>query len=196
MSVHKSRGFTVIELITVIMIVGILAAVAVPGFRNLRINSQISAISGDMSVSLNRARSLAISTRTPVYLMQGPGSSATDMDAGDDWASGWRLLRGTTPAAATPVSKVVRAGSNTDVRVLVTNGAVDATGNAAGSAVKTIGFNGFGQLIAGDGSALAQAAIVICSTDDRVKESGRAIAVSRIGRIANNVVADPPCQDS
>ncbi len=193
---HQNRGFTVVELITTVLIVGVLAAIAVPGFRNLRINSQISAMSGDMSVSLNRARSLAISTRTPVFLIRGPGTSDTDVAVGDDWESGWRLLRGADPATATLVSKVVRTGSSTDVLVLVTNGSVNAAGAASGAAISSFGFNNFGQLINGAGVALAQAAVVICSTDSRVNESGRAIAISRIGRVANNVVSNPPCESA
>ncbi len=194
MSVSKSSGFTVVELVTTILIVGVLAAVAVPGFRSLRINSQISAMAGDMSVSLNQARSLAISTRTPVYLMRGPGTSATDVAVGDDWEGGWRLLQGADPATATVVSRVVRTGNSTDVLVQVSNGAVDASGTASGAAVSSIGFNNFGQLITGAGAALAQAAVVICSTDERVSESGRALSVSRIGRVSNNVVVNPPCE--
>jgi prepilin-type N-terminal cleavage/methylation domain-containing protein len=191
MSVHKNRGFTMIEMVTVVLITGVLAMVAVPSFKNLRINSQISALSGDMSVTLNRARGLAISTRSQVYVIQGPGTSPTDVGVGTDWASGWRVLRGTTPALATVVTRVVRTGTSTDAKVLVTSGAVDAAGTASGAAVTGFGFNNFGQLTTDAGVAQTQAAIVICSAV--LKESGRAIAISRAGRVTNNVVTDPPC---
>jgi len=44
--VFKKRGFTLIELVMVIVILGILAAVAVPTFFNMQGQAQISAVKG------------------------------------------------------------------------------------------------------------------------------------------------------
>ncbi|MGH8493760.1 MAG: pilus assembly FimT family protein [Moraxellaceae bacterium] len=190
MSVRRNQGFTMIELLTAIVIVGVLAAFAVPAFKEVRLNSQISTISGDMAATLNRARSLAITTRSSVYVLKGAGSSITDVAAGSDWASGWRILRGPTMAASTQVSRVVRTGAYTDINVIVSDGLVDATGTASGAAIDGFAFNNLGQLVTTANLALAQAAIVICAPGVTT-ERGRTLAISRIGRVTNNSVSNP-----
>lgn len=190
MSVHKNQGFSLIELLTALMIVAVLGGIAVPAFKGVRMNSQISSISGDMSSTLSRARSLAITTRSRVYVIQGGGSGSTDVSVGSDWLSGWRISRGPTLATSAQVSRVLRSDRYTDINVLVTDGAVDATGTAAGASISGFAFNNFGQLITTDGLALSQASIVICAPGS-TQERGRTIALSRSGRVTNNSVTNP-----
>lgn len=191
---HKSKGFSLIELVTTIAILGVVGALAVPAFKGFRINSQISSMSGDMVSTVNQARSLAISTRTSVYVIQGAGDAAGSVDIGSDWGEGWRISRGATLATSTQISQVRRTGGFADVSVLVSNGDVDLDGNASGAAITGFAFNNFGQLMTTDGLALSQAAIVICAPEYE-SERGRTIAISRIGRITNNSVDNPSACD-
>lgn len=198
MSVHKDQGFTLFELMIAFAIAAILVGLAVPSFRSMRINSSISSLAGEAVLSVNEARSRAITSRSRFYVVQGPGLTATDtgtVGAGD-WVGGWRILAGPTIATATLVSRNDKKGNAsggsgvTQVSLFVTDKAVDAAGNVDGNKINGFGFNNFGQLIALDGSGLASAVIVICAPNSTA-ERGRAISISSLGRVTNNVVTDP-----
>ncbi|OGT37845.1 MAG: hypothetical protein A3F12_02080 [Gammaproteobacteria bacterium RIFCSPHIGHO2_12_FULL_38_14] len=69
---RKSRGFTMIELIVVIAIIGILAAIAVPRFINQTSNARIAALNG-----LAGAIHSAVSLAQAEYIAEGNSSSST-----------------------------------------------------------------------------------------------------------------------
>jgi len=80
-----ARGFTLIELVTTITIMTILAGIAVPSFSAFVANQRIRNVSFDLMAALTLARSQAVTRNTSVSLQK----------VGTDWDGGWRVTDGT-----------------------------------------------------------------------------------------------------
>src|SRR3989338_5256795 len=80
-----SSGFTLTELLIVVAIAGILAAIAIPGFQSLTQSQQIKNASFELFSSLSLARSEAIKRNSNVTVT--PKSTA-------DWGQGWTIKSG------------------------------------------------------------------------------------------------------
>jgi type IV fimbrial biogenesis protein FimT len=77
---NSPRGFTAIELVIVMGIVTILAALALPDLSNLLVNQRLRAAGTDLMSSLIVARSEAIKRNGPVEIRPASGT---------DWTQGW-----------------------------------------------------------------------------------------------------------
>jgi type IV fimbrial biogenesis protein FimT len=84
---QSSRGFTMIELVTVIAIVGILMAIGVPSFKYVttanRISSEVNGLLGDMQF----ARAEAIKEGHPVVVCVS--TNFLTCNNSNTWQSGW-----------------------------------------------------------------------------------------------------------
>lgn len=88
MPVHpyrRSHGFTMIELMVTVAVLGILLAVGVPSFNSFMVNSRTSALANDITSAVNLARSEAVKRATPVTVC--PSSNGTTCAGA--WADGW-----------------------------------------------------------------------------------------------------------
>jgi prepilin-type N-terminal cleavage/methylation domain-containing protein len=65
---RRSTAFTLLELLMVIAIMGILAALALPTIRGMKPNAKVAA-TRQLLDAVGRARQLALSQRTPVYMV-------------------------------------------------------------------------------------------------------------------------------
>lgn len=81
----KFAGFTLTEMLIAVVIVGILAAIAVPSYREFVAGQRIRTASFDLMAVLTLARSEAIK--------RGASAAApvTVVAAGGEWANGWSL---------------------------------------------------------------------------------------------------------
>lgn len=79
---RRFAGFTLIELMVAVAVVGILAAIAAPSFSDLIAKQRAKAAATDLYLALAKARSEAIKRNSNVTLSPKSGS----------WAAGWDIV--------------------------------------------------------------------------------------------------------
>ncbi len=121
---HKSAGFTLIELMMVVVLLGIVASVGFPYFRTMLINSQIRNATESVVNGLQKARAEAVARNTNVSFTLGAGSS-------------W------TVSVVNPASTIESRNSSEGSAIVTLNAvASDAT------AATTVTFNNWGGVVA------------------------------------------------
>jgi len=80
-SANRQQGFTLIEALIVIVMIGVLLALAAPSFITYTASQKVKTASFDIYATLAFARSEAIKRRQPVTVAPNGG----------DWATGWTV---------------------------------------------------------------------------------------------------------
>jgi prepilin-type N-terminal cleavage/methylation domain-containing protein len=172
-----NRGFGVIELMVAVAIVAILAATALPSFREMARRMTVTGTTNDLVGALATARAEAAKRGAWVAVI-GPGSN--------NWSTGWHV----EADAATPPDAPNRMfGDSTDVVVLqhaaVDNGyAVRATVTNGNGSDNRIVFGPAGNLVDGTAGSVITADINICRPDNNAGQS-RWIHVQSSGEIVS-----------
>lgn len=87
---RRTRGFTLLELMLVLVIAGILVGVGVPAMGNFFRNARMSAAANDLLAAMYVARTEAIKRRTPVTLCTSVNPNDADPAcAASDTLAGW-----------------------------------------------------------------------------------------------------------
>ncbi len=81
---RQSGGFTLVEMLTVMSVLAVVAALAAPGMRSFAAGQKVKALAYDMTADLLLARSEALKRNASVVMTA----------SGGDWQSGWTLAAG------------------------------------------------------------------------------------------------------
>lgn len=85
-----ARGFTLLELMMVLVIAGVLLGVAVPGFGRAIERHHLIGAQHQLIASFHLARSLALQTRRPAIVC--PSSNGQACRGGGVWDNGWLVF--------------------------------------------------------------------------------------------------------
>ncbi|MGE0484823.1 MAG: GspH/FimT family pseudopilin [Gammaproteobacteria bacterium] len=189
---NEQRGFTIIELMTVVALMALLVTIGIPNFRTMVANNRVTSQVNLFSSSLQLARSEAVKSNRRVVVC--PSTTGTNCTADVDWNVGWISFvdRGDGTTIGTPNNQVDdnSGGSAADDPCGATAGD-DASDDCileyvAGLTPSTmtlksdasndyVFYNGLG--------AINEAAtFVLC--DDRGAVSARAVFVENTGRVS------------
>lgn len=190
MTIHrriKLRGFTLIELMAIIAIVGVLLTLAAPSFVSFQRNSELTSLANKMLGTINSARSEAMKFGRNAFVVPNDSSNwnngwfvYVDMNANNSFDEGTDLFIQTQPAL---VSYIVMSGNN----------------NAAPSS-PYISFDSAGYARTVGGTGLTNLALTIKRNDvstAETPEQSRLVIVARTGRTrACKPSADISCTTS
>lgn len=91
-SALRARGFTILELMIVVAIVGVLASLAFPAFGELIKNSRRTTVVNELSASLMLARAEAAKRGQPVSVCGLTSGGGTSCAGGTNWDYGWMVF--------------------------------------------------------------------------------------------------------
>ncbi|TCO76309.1 GspH/FimT family pseudopilin [Chromatocurvus halotolerans] len=86
---RRSHGFTMIELMVTLVVLGILLGVGIPSFNAIMLNSRTSGVANDLTSAINLARSEAVKRAAPVRVCPSSNPLDTTPTCSGTWSDGW-----------------------------------------------------------------------------------------------------------
>jgi type IV fimbrial biogenesis protein FimT len=167
--VTDSKGFTLLELMIIIVILGITMAIAAPGLSKMISNNRISGNASDFSAALQLAKAEAVARLNPVIVCK-KNTASTGCVTDGDWSQGWIVFSDDNASGG------VNAG---DEAILLIHEALDARisfGGSNGEVDSAITFRP-----SGTSNVTTTGTLIICN-DNLFDSSARGILVTITGR--------------
>jgi type IV fimbrial biogenesis protein FimT len=97
MKTKTQTGFTLYELLTTMLIVGVVLAFGVPNMQSFRQNSRMTAAANDLHSSFHLARTEASRAKDNITICASldPMGNAPDCDVGAEFENGWIVFQDT-----------------------------------------------------------------------------------------------------
>ncbi|OOG36933.1 hypothetical protein B0B52_19125 [Polaromonas sp. A23] len=178
-------GFTMVELMVVIAIVGVLVALAAPSFTELMRRNRLSAAASALQVSLSLARSEAVKRGSDARVTVAANTTA------GAWTNGWTVFvdaTGTANNGIAPTADTTGATAVTRVEIVAA-----PTGPISAGQTGTLNYftyNGVGRLITTTGASANRSFWFFDDTSEKyclvLSVTGRV----RTTRVASNASCD------
>ncbi|WP_162823688.1 GspH/FimT family pseudopilin [Lysobacter sp. TY2-98] len=133
------RGFSLVELVVTVVVLGVLAAIAVPRFANLIARSRLSGSANEMVALLQTARAEAVSGRASATVCPSANGTACSATIGNRWIavmtknSVTTVLRDSTMNSAITIKPSANLLAGANKFTFTPNGFSAAGANASGT---------------------------------------------------------------
>jgi len=168
--VTGNKGFTLLELIIIIAILGITMAIAAPGLSTMISNNRISSNASDFAAALQLAKAEAVARLNPVIVCK-KNAGSTGCIGGGDWSQGWIVFSDDNGNGG------VDGGANE--AILLVHDALNSRISFGGSTTEVDSSITFRP--SGTSSVTTTGVLIICN-DDQFDSSARGILVTITGR--------------